>query len=165
MQQSAEHQLIDLAGRVERLKEQLNEARVELDELTARFLATETYKLAQAEYPGRSVREVPGYAAVVGPLAKSVHALRLEWSAWQAKLDEWSTGRLRVKGVKVSVVKGRRDVGLRGEVFWYGDSQWGTRVGIKTGEVGPDGKDVVHWNYVTNCNPLFTQEQWEAITR
>ena len=63
----------------------------------------------------------------------------------------------------VQVVKGRKDIGIRGEVFWYRDSSWGPRIGIKTDAIGDDGKNVVYWNYTRNCDLFLTKEQMEAF--
>lgn len=49
------------------------------------------------------------------------------------------------KGKTVTVVKGRKVAkGTTGEIFWLGETKFGTRVGIK------DAAGTVHWTAITN---------------
>ena len=163
MQQSAEHQLIDLAERVRQAEARYNEVSAEVLEMKELFKQTTAYKESFKHQYLMDVSAVPGYDAVFGPILHILNEVRTDKEIILRRFNDWVTGRLRIKGLRVQVVKGRKDIDLKGTVFWYGDSQWGTRVGIKTGEVGPDGKDVVHWNYTRNCDPYLTKDQYDSL--
>jgi hypothetical protein len=58
------------------------------------------------------------------------------------------------KGTRVRVVKGRKvPNGTEGECFWVGETQYGTRIGIR------DDAGTVHWTAATNAVAL----DWETV--
>lgn len=158
-----ELKLINLREAAEAQHARFKEVQLELDQLKNELQTTATYKEYAAHHYVFDVSMVPGFSAILAPLIDIVAEVRTDATITERRHKCWINGVLRIKGVKVQVIKGKKDIGLEGTVFWYGDSQWGTRIGIKTGATGPDGKDVVHWNYSRNCDVFLTKEQYDSI--
>jgi hypothetical protein len=93
--------------------------------------------------------------------------VRAAYEAYRAKLEEADRARRAAeakarrlaeekapcKGCRCKVVKGRKvPVGLRGTVFWMGDGQYGTRVGLK------DDAGTVYWTAASNVERLLDGE-------
>jgi hypothetical protein len=65
------------------------------------------------------------------------------------------------RGCRIEVVKGRKvPKGTQGDIFWVGESQWGTRVGFN------DDEGNTHWTAITNVENI-TEEviDYEDILR
>lgn len=61
------------------------------------------------------------------------------------------------KGKDVEVVRGRKvPIGTKGYVIWYGEGNWGPRVGIK------DAAGEVHWTAASNVAVITTESKKEA---
>lgn len=163
MEEPGKPELTNLRLMVEELQTRYNEAEDEFKDMKIMFQQTDAYKEAYKHHYCMLLSDVPGYSAVFGNINALIADLKLQADIRKRRLDDWITGRIRNKGFRVRVIKGKKDIGLEGTVFWYGDSQWGTRIGIKTGEVGPDNREVVYWNYTRNCDLLLTKEQLTAI--
>lgn len=163
MSEPGKPQLINLRELAEELRERHVKIEHEFDDMRMMFMRSDAYREATKHMYFTSMSHVPGYSAVFGPINDLIAEARTDAEMVKRRLDNWICGRIRPKGVMVRIIKGRKDVGIEGTVFWYGDSQWGTRIGIKAGEVGPDGKDVVHWNYTRNCDLLLTKEQYDSL--
>lgn len=62
------------------------------------------------------------------------------------------------KGRDVEVVRGRKvPLGTKGYVIWYGEGNWGPRVGIKV-----EGQDEPVWTAASNVRVVQPEEQEEA---
>lgn len=163
MSQSGKPELINLRLLAEELRERYVNVEHEFDDMRALFMQSDAYKEASQHMYITHMSYVPGYDAVFRPINDLIASARDDSERVKRKLDNWICGRVRPKGLIVQVVKGRKDIGIRGSVFWYGDSSWGTRIGIKTDAIGDDGKNVVYWNYTRNCDLFLTKEQMEAF--
>ena len=85
-------------------------------------------------------------------LAETTAPLREQVSTMRARVEDLRRKAIVKKGDEVVVVKGRKvPVGVVGRVFWFGDSEWGTKLGIET------AKGETHWTYLANVEKLLVQ--------
>lgn len=70
------------------------------------------------------------------------------------RLDQMRQARRPFKGREVEVTSGRKvPVGTKGTVFWYGEGQWGWRVGFKA-----PGSDEAIWTAASNVTVVNPEQ-------
>lgn len=70
------------------------------------------------------------------------------------RIEQMSRAREPFKGREVEVVSGRKvPVGTKGTVFWYGEGQWGWRVGFKE-----PGSDEALWTAASNVRVVNPEQ-------
>jgi len=82
-------------------------------------------------------------------LPQHLQVMSAEVANLQIQMESLKLEATLARGKTVRVVRGRKvPRGLEGEVTWYGENQWGPRVGIR------DINGTVHWTAASNVEVL-----------
>lgn len=103
------------------------------------------YHSNRDESPLHTVAEVDAFPEVRAAYESNVQAQRAEAARKAAHRAELEAIMRPEKGKRLEVIRGRKvPRGTVGECIWVGQSNYGTRVGIK------DANGNVHWTAITN---------------
>lgn len=95
--------------------------------------------------------------AEVDHFLEAEFAANAQFWAGQARMARIREANTPFKGRTVEVVRGKKvPIGTTGFVIWFGEGNWGERVGIK------DQSGQVHWTAASNVRVIQPAEDEEA---